>query len=320
MAGNSRNRSILQGAQLEGADAGLTSGSDSERPDAIAARIRAESNERRDRRRGVGKGPRTKISVCTMLAASPVAGRNKYRCLVCSAHIVFSLQSSSNIVAHFKVHHKFVAESVQSASSLDEKRAVKEKAVARSRKAHSVFTNLRQKKPATNASKDVVRRVTGILLTASRQISMDILGAPELEAFIHCCGGTVEKSKQKYVKILPSVYKSVSKRIAREKGTVKIGSFTYDGWSARIGAAISGVPFDFIDKSWKMQCMPLCFFDTQDMGKTAEVYERIMRAAISSNDKLHSDVLLFSVNSDNEAAVALGVDCYLSFRGQIPCF
>ncbi len=57
---------------------------------------------------------------------------------------------------------------------------------------------------STSPSKDLVRRVAGILLAASWQLPLDLLGAPEFEAFVDCCDGTLDKSKTEYIKLLYS--------------------------------------------------------------------------------------------------------------------
>ena len=75
--------------------------------------------------------------------------------------------------------------------------------------------------------------------------------------------------------------------------------------------------FHFIDDNWKLRTFPLYFFETKTVGKTADEHEAIMKAAISKNDKVGDDVLVFSMNSDNEVVVPLGVDQYLSFDGSV---
>ncbi len=149
--------------------------------------------------------------------------------------------------------------------------------------------------------------------------SLHLLGAAEFEAFVDCCGGTVDKSKTEYVKLLPGVYSIVARFMAAETGSVKVGSFTYDGMSAKLGAAISGMTFNFVDTNWNLRTFPLCFFDTEEIGKTAEEHEAIITAAVRDNDKLGSDVLVISGTCDNEPSVALGVDRYLNFSGAVRC-
>lgn len=74
-----------------------------------------------------------------------------------------------------------------------------------------------------------MRRVAGVFLAASLQIPLELLGAAEMEAFIDCCGCSVDKSKTEYLKLLPKVYNAVSKMAAVETSTVCIGSFMYNG-------------------------------------------------------------------------------------------
>lgn len=57
-----------------------------------------------------------------------------------------------------------------------------------------------------------------------------------------------------------------------------------------------------------MTTFPLCFFDTEDMGKSADDHKSVISDGISRNDKLGDDMLVFSGPSDNEPSVALAVD------------
>jgi len=115
------------------------------------------------------------------------------------------------------------------------------------------------------------------------------------------------------------VYRAVAKFSADETGEVRVGSFTYDAWSAKLGASIAGMTFNYIDTDWNLRCFPLCFFDTKDLAKYADDHERIIQASVKDNDKLSDNVLIFSGTSDTEAAVALGVDQYLNFSGSVCC-
>lgn len=73
-----------------------------------------------------------------------------------------------------------------------------------------------------------MRRVSGVLLIASRQISFEAIGSPEFQAFVDCCGGVAEKSKGEYLKILPSLYDAIYSMYAQETGDIIIGSFCYE--------------------------------------------------------------------------------------------
>ncbi len=138
---------------------------------------------------------------------------------------------------------------------------------------------------STSPSEDLVRRVAGIILVVSRQLQLDLLDAPEFEAFVDCFGGILDKSKTDYIKLLSSVYPIVARFSALETGTEKVGSFTYDGWSAKLVAAISGMAFNFVDANWNLRIFTLCFFDTEEMGKSVEEHEAVRAAAIRENDK-----------------------------------
>lgn len=154
---------------------------------------------------------------------------------------------------------------------------------------------------------------------ASKQLPLELLGSPELEAFVDSAGGTVDKSKKEYLKLLPCVYESISAIVSKETDSVNVGSFTYNGWTPKFNCPTSGMTFHFIDRQWKMRSMPLCFFATCDMSKTADDHEQIIAAAIKRNDKIGEHVLIFSGTSDNEAAVALGVDQFLNYTGPVRC-
>ncbi len=55
------------------------------------------------------------------------------------------------------------------------------------------------------------------------------------------------------------------------------------------------------------------------LGKTASDHFDIITAALQSSAMLYKDVLVFSGTTDNEPAVALGVDRYLAFGGSVRC-
>lgn len=53
-------------------------------------------------------------------------------------------------------------------------------------------------------------RVAGILFMASQKLAVDTLGYDELDAFVDCSGGTIDRRKVPYLAILPDVYGVVS--------------------------------------------------------------------------------------------------------------
>lgn len=59
-------------------------------------------------------------------------------------------------------------------------------------------------------AQDLKRRVAAILFIASRSIAFDILGSPELQVLVHAARGTMDKSKNVYLQLLPDVYNSVA--------------------------------------------------------------------------------------------------------------
>lgn len=57
-----------------------------------------------------------------------------------------------------------------------------------------------------------------------------------------------------------------------------------------------------------MKLFPLCFLNSEDMGKTANQHQAIMSAAIGTNAELGSEVVVICGSTDNDPATALGVD------------
>lgn len=168
-------------------------------------------------------------------------------------------------------------------------------------------------------NKTLLRRVCGVLLAARQLAPIGMLGSAAMAAFSYVCGGRVDHSKTPYVSLLPDVFDAVSKIVAACTEVARVGSMTYDGWSARLGMPISGMTFNFIDKMWHLQVYPLTFFDTGDTGKSADEHEAILRAAVKDNNKIGDNVLIFAGTSDNEPAVALGVAQFLGFNSAIRC-
>eukprot|EP00171_Calliarthron_tuberculosum_P014900 IDg14900t1 len=78
--------------------------------------------------------------------------------------------------------------------------------------------------------------------TASQQKSFEFLGCPELEAFVSCAGGAVDKSKREYLKLLHVVYEIIARISAKE---------TDMGKSSNDHAAIFSGAFNTYDKLGK---------------------------------------------------------------------
>ncbi len=74
-------------------------------------------------------------------------------------------------------------------------------------------------------------------------------------------------------------------------------------WSAKLGAAILGLMFNFVDANWNLRTFLLCLFVTEEMGKSVEEHEAIITATVRDNEKLGLDCLVFSGISDNEPSV-----------------
>lgn len=108
-------------------------------------------------------------------------------------------------MAHYRNNHVKLADSVLNCSYTDEKRKIMEKAISSNASARNLinrFSQLAAKNVAIRAvSQDLRRRVSGVLLAASKQIPLDLFSSPEFEAFISCTGGTSEKSKYGSIKI-----------------------------------------------------------------------------------------------------------------------
>ena len=122
---------------------------------------------------------------------------------------------------------------------------------------------------------------------------MNAFGLAKLEAFVDCCSGGADKIKFKYLRLLLVGYDILSSYFCAKSKSIPLGCFSYDGWSARLGAAISGTNFHYIDTYWKLRTIPHCFFNTENIGKTANEYESITSTALKLSNKLDKDVLVF---------------------------
>ena len=152
-----------------------------------------------------------------------------------------------------------------------------------------------------------------------RQVSFDFLGNVELEAFVHASGGTTSKSKSEYIPLLPEFYEIIIRMCSSETGILKTGSFTYYGWSARLGEPIAGMTSHYIEIAWSLISFPLCFLNTEDMCSTGDEHQAIISSVIANNDKLSLDTVIMAGTSDNNSATALGVEQYLDYSGAMRC-
>ncbi len=78
----------------------------------------------------------------------------------------------------------------------------------------------------------------------------------------------MDKSTGEYVNLIPKVFEVDSRLSAADTGEVRVGSFTYDGWSTKMGAAIYGMTFHFIDSDWVLRT---CLF----VFSTLKSWERL---------------------------------------------
>lgn len=297
-----------------------------EEPISRAEQLRIESENRRAKRRQKSTTPRTKTSVWTTVAIKkPLSIDTDFAtCAICDRSIKVSLQSSSNIVSHYKNQHRKIYLQILSCDNVDSKRKVIVGHI-QNRKSQSTLNSFVKTKRVTVganvslASKTIVRRLCGLFLISSRQLSFEFLGAPELEAFVDAAGGSIDRSKSSYLALLPDAYDAIAKLSSCETEAVNVGSITYDGWTPKFNGPTSGLTFHFIDRTWKLRSFPICFFDTVDLGKSSEDHRQIIQAAVDRSDKVGKNVLIFSATSDNEPAVALAIDRYLNFSGSVRC-
>lgn len=233
--------------------------------------------------------------------------------------------STSNLVAHYKRVHTSLYDRVEAAGSTEEKIEELKTASASTHRSTDMLrrfaTQLESPTPWTGkeASKSEVCFVNGVLMAASLQLPLSVLGTPELQSFVHAAGGAVSTSKTPYLRRIYDVYEVVAERMAAATDVSSVGSFTYDGWSAARGEPIAGMTFNYVTADWKMDMLPICFFNTEDIGKSGDDHAAILRAAVSRNDKLGDNVLMFTGTCDNEPAVCLGVDQFLGFSGGVRC-
>ena len=179
-------------------------------PSERANKLRSESDERGRKRRKTSETPVSRTSIWTSIAISSLAD-DKATCGICSTNISVPKKSSSNIIAHYQSKHGQLFKSIEKGNSLDEKRRLMEKAVDRARtQRYQMTLFLAPKKTPRAVSQDLKRRVAGILFIASRSISFDVLGSPQLQAMVNSAGRTLDNSKSVYLEILPDIYKSVA--------------------------------------------------------------------------------------------------------------
>lgn len=75
-------------------------------------------------------------------------------------------------------------------------------------------------------------------------------------------------------------------------GSVKVGCFTYEWWSSRVGMPIVGMTFHCLDCHWQLKSSPLHFSSTIDIWKYANEHRAILRSALRNNDRVGPEVLV----------------------------
>jgi hypothetical protein len=78
-------------------------------------------------------------------------------------------------------------------------------------------------------------------MIARDQTPLHLLNCDALAAFVTACGGRVDNSKTPYLTILRDVYDAAADIIREQTDIARVGSITYDGWSARLGVPIAGM-------------------------------------------------------------------------------
>ena len=187
---------------------------------------------------------------------------------------------------------------VVAAETIDDKRKLLEKAIrdkesSRS-KSRSYFLPVKRRRTFPKPKSNLKRRVSGVLLVASKQLSFELLGSPELEAYVSSAGASTEKSKKEYLKVLPDVYQSLSRYLSSTTALASIRSFTYDGWSDRLGAPIAGMTFHFIDKYWRLrQYLLLCFLTHTRWTRQQPVMKQLLPLLYQTMIRLGRTCLCF---------------------------
>jgi len=291
-----------------------------------AQKIRDEASRRQQVRRKKGKAPRTVKSVWKLVGMVD-KGDEGLQCVICSTKITIpNSGSSSNIALHYKNMHLAVYNAIDAAGSELDKKNVIVAAVNKVQKDKKEgeasikgFFKPVARGVMRTADKVLVRRVAGVVLVAVKQVPMTLLGSEEMEAFVAAAGGHVDSSKTPYLDLLPEVHDVVNDLWRAETTEVRSGSLTYDGWGAKDTTPVAGLTFNYIDKAWNARTFPVSFFDTRDAAKTGMGHAAILRAATKDNPRLGEDVLIFSGTTDNEPAVALGMDIFLGFTGGLRC-
>lgn len=126
---------------------------------------------------------------------------------------------------HYKIWNATIYQTFINAGSIVDRKAILEKALRVSK--HSQQSLALNINPATNMyatdSKKMKTRITGILFVATTHLSFDTLCGDELQAFVDCAGGTIDKSKSPYLSILSDLHEVVLRIFAVYTSSVKDG-------------------------------------------------------------------------------------------------
>lgn len=209
---------------------------------ASAHEILTQSDATKKRRRSAASIRKSRKSVWTTLAVHETSDPGVMVCSIFNFKLCISRNSSSNIVADNRAVHINVTSLILSADSLNDKISFIENLICKindnQRFIHQFATTRFDNSSRKPGDENVTHRIAFILITWENQLSMDFLGISELEEFVSAAGGSFDKSKKEYIKLLPAVYRTVTMMSSKETIDSKVVLFTYDGWSAKMGTAI----------------------------------------------------------------------------------
>lgn len=111
---------------------------------------------------------------------------------------IFLQKSSLNIISHYRAQHKCIAINIVEADSTFENRGIIQRGIREVRRNLSELEKciLPRKTRALNVpSKVLLRRVVGVVLAESRQLTLEMFETAEFEALVECSGGADDNSK-----------------------------------------------------------------------------------------------------------------------------
>lgn len=161
----------------------------------------------------------------------------KVVCRICNLIISPSSMLSFYIVAQYCAHSSPGFQKVINADSVRNKRTVMKCHIIWNGRALSSLlhflllhnSHLSRTVGRQYSSKETRRIAAGVLMTSFLQVSIELLGQPELEPFGDCAGGSTNKSKKRYLKMLPLVFKAACEISSTVMRAALMVPFTYDG-------------------------------------------------------------------------------------------